>query len=259
MAGIAALLLSAILYGPAMKGQFLFDDQGLPFQLTMARAPLRAWIGGTRPVLMFTYWMNYRLSGSDTGSYHVFNLLIHVVNTTLVFLILVRLLELAGWTRERVRNAAILGAGVFLVHPLATESVSYIAGRSESLAALFVLAAYTIFLYRRNNGISWLASLIVVVLFGLGAATKENAVALAGLFILTDWLFPPRRNWRLYVLLAPGAIFAAGFILNALLHGGNAGFSIREFTWYQYAFTEARAILVYIRMAVLPFGQSLDH
>src|SRR5205085_833820 len=69
----------------------------------------------------------------------------------------------------------------------------------------------------------------------------------------------PRKNWRLYALMAPAAIGAAGFVLRMLIGAPSAGFSLREFAWYQYAFTEARAIFVYIRLALAPVGQSVDH
>jgi len=257
--GLAGLLLAGILYSPALSGDFVFDDLTLPFQLRLGGAPLLSWLMGVRPALMFTYWLNFVQSGNNPFGYHVLNVLIHSTNGTLIFFILDRLLGLADWPKERARIAALLGACLFLIHPLATESVSYIAGRSESLAAMFALGAYTIFLYRRDRGISWRDAAAVAVLFALGVATKENAIALAGVFVLTDWFFPPRRNWRLYILLTAGVAFAAFKVLPLLWHGANAGFSVREFTWYQYAFTEPRAIFTYLRLAILPFGQSVDH
>jgi Tfp pilus assembly protein PilF len=97
-------------------------------------------------------------------------------------------------------------------------------------------------------------------------ATKENAVCLAGILILTDVFWPTpfsvtglQRNWRLYVLMLPGAVAAAALVFRMLAGASSAGFSIREFTWYEYALTEARAIFTYIRLAVLPIGLSVDH
>ena len=254
---LGGLILLALVYGPALHGGFVFDDLNLPFQLTLAATPLAGWLVGARPVLMSTYWANFQLSANNPFSYHVVNLLIHALNGAMVFLVLARLLSLAGWARERSRAAALAGSAIFLLHPLATESVSYIAGRSESLAALFMLAAYTLFLYRRED--SWKSALAIAGLFALGVAAKENAVALAGVFLLTSWIFPGRPNRRLYAILAPGAAAAIVVVLRSLMHGGNAGFSIHDFTWYQYTFTQARAIFTYLRLAILPFGQSVDH
>src|SRR5438270_10401510 len=167
----AALFLTAfvaglILYLPALRGAFVLDDHTLPFHHLS--------LTGVRPVLMFSYWANYQLFGDTPSSYHLVNLLIHVSNTCLVFLILFRLLSLAGWTSYRRTTGSAVGALIFLIHPLQTESVSYIAGRSESMAALFVLLAYAVFLYRRHESISWMEAAAVLVLFGLGVSTKEN-------------------------------------------------------------------------------------
>src|ERR1035438_1010755 len=103
---------------------------------------------------MFSYWLNFGISGLDPYGYHIVNLLIHATNTGLVYVVLFRLLALAGWERAKRQRAAIIGAAVFLVHPLATESVSYISGRSESLAALFILLTYVVFLGRYPEALS---------------------------------------------------------------------------------------------------------
>lgn len=270
---IAVLCLIAFagilcLYLPALRGQFVFDDLELPFCRFTRFGPLAEWISstGVRPVLMFSYWLNYRFWGTGPLSYHFVNLVIHFVNTALVFLVLRRLLGKAEWPRQRTAAASLIGAVVFAIHPLQTESVSYVAGRSESLAALFLLLAYVTFLYRRNESISWLEALLVLAWFGLGVKTKENAVSLAAILVLTDIFWPVpfstsglRRNWRLYCLMVPGAIAALAAVFRVLAASQTAGFSLTTFKWYQYAFTEARAIFTYIGMAVFPIGQSLDH
>ena len=215
---------------------------------------------------MISYWLNYKISGDSPFSYHFVNLAIHFVNTALVFLVLLRILRGSGWIGRKSRVASAIGALVFAIHPLQTESVSYVAGRSESLAALFLLLAYVVFLYRRKEAISWWEAALVLVLFGAAVKTKENAVALAPILILTDLFWPQafslrglRRNWRLYGLMIPGAIFAAVAVFRMLASAETAGFSVATFKWYQYAFTEARAIFTYIRLAIWPSGLSLDH
>jgi tetratricopeptide (TPR) repeat protein len=144
--------------------------------------------------------------------------------------------------------------------------VSYIAGRSESLASLFLLLAYVVFLYRRPDGISWVRAIAVIVLFGIGVTTKENAVSLPAILFLTDVMWPrpfsmegPRKNWRLYALMLPGALLAVVAIFRMLANAGTAGFSVATFKWYQYAFTESRAIFTYLKLTILPIGQMLDH
>lgn len=221
---------------------------------------------GTRPVLVLSYALNALLLGDSPASYHVVNLLIHVLNACLVLLVLRRLLQQAGWSGRERRVAGWAGALLFLVHPLQTESVSYIAGRSESLASFFLLLAYAVYLYNRNESITWRRALVVIVLFGVAALTKENAISLAGVLLLTDLIGPketsldgPRRNFRLYALMLPGAVLAAVAVFRMLAGAQTAGFAVAKYTWYQYLFTEARAIFAYIRLAVAPLGQALDH
>jgi len=266
-AGAFCVFLAAmLLYAPAINGRFLFDDIHLPFHKDIAHEPLSAWMSTVRPVLMFSYWVNYSLSGMAPAAYHLTNIAIHVFNVCLVFLILFRIFNWTGWPGKKARMGALIGAAIFLVHPLQTESVSYIAGRSESLAASFVLASYLVFVYRRAPAISWLESVAVLLLFAAAVATKENAVALAGVFLLTDlfwpghgWLAQLWRNRRLYGLMLPGVLFALVAVARVLANSSTAGFSTPGVAWYQYGFTEARAIFVYIRMFLVPVGQSVDH
>src|SRR5579875_643920 len=262
----AALLCCWLLYAPAFHGPFVFDDASLPFSRTMRVEALPAWLTDVRPVLMASYWLNFRLWGDDPTSYHVLNTLIHAINAVLVFLVLYRLLSLAGLVKPQSIRMAVLGSLIFLVHPLQPESVSYVAGRSESLSALFELLAYTVFLYRRREGISWFESLLVLGLFLLGVRTKENAVSLFGFLILTDLFWPKpftggglRKNWRLYLLAIPGAAVAGIYVLRVLATSASAGFSLSTVSWLQYFFTESRAIFRYIQMAVVPVGLSIDH
>jgi tetratricopeptide (TPR) repeat protein len=266
--GFAAgsVLVAFALYYPALRGDFVLDDLPLRLAAGVRSHPLVGWISEPRPVLVLSYGLNQVLFGASPAAYHVVNVLIHALNAFLVFLVIRRLLERAGWSDRQRWVASAAGALLFLVHPLQTESVSYIAGRSESLAAAFLLLAYAVFLYDRRGAISWPRAFVVIVLFGLAVKTKENAVSLAGVLLLTDLMWPrafslegPRRNWRLYALMLPGAAVAALMILRTLATAKTAGFSVANYTWYQYAFTEARAIFVYLRLSALPVGQALDH
>src|SRR5258708_9178212 len=230
--GLAATVVGAALYSPALHGGFVFDDDTLPFRTGIHDASLGAWLTGVRPFLMFSYWVNYRISGADPYSYHVLNLVVHAINTSLVFMVLLRLLSLAGWCRSKGYAAAVLGATVFLIHPLATESVSYIAGRSDSRAALFMLLAYVVFLGGSSEPLSWKRSILVLMLFGVAVATKEHAVAFAGVLLLTDLSWPRpfsiegvRRNHRLYLLITPGIVLAGAWVARVLRGSESAGFS----------------------------------
>src|SRR5438874_3304799 len=99
-AGAAILCLWA--YAPVMHTPFVFDDTTQIFARTAGHESLRDWIGPVRPVLMATYWVNANISREETFSFHVFNLLIHLLAGALIFLIVRRLLEWAGATESRI-------------------------------------------------------------------------------------------------------------------------------------------------------------
>ena len=113
---------------------------------------------------------------------------------------------------------------------------------------------------------TWGTSAAVLSLFALAVATKEHAIALPAVLLLTDYFWNPgfevtgiRKNWRLYSPLFMGACGAALFVWTYVSHDPMIGFHIPGLSWYQYFFTECRAIFTYIRLFLLPLGQNADH
>jgi tetratricopeptide (TPR) repeat protein len=265
---LATLAVVFWAYGPAMHTGFLFDDTTQHFALPTASQPLSSWIGPVRPVLMFSYWVNSRISMEDTSWYHYFNILIHALAGIFVFLVIRRLLEWAGAEESSRTPWAAFGTLLFLLHPLQAESVAYISGRSDSLCGMLSCASFAAFLYRRSPAISWAGVLPVLLLFGAAVLTKEQAVALPALFVLTDFWWNPqtplrsvRANWRLYAILALGAAGAAALFWKLIVGAGagsSAGFAIKDFTWYQYLFTQFRAIFAYVFNFLLPVNLNVD-
>jgi len=258
LAAIAAFLV----YSPALSGPFVFDDLYLPYSLPgMESQPLKAWVGLMRPMLAFSFWLNFQLSGREPFSYHVINVLLHLANAGLVFLILRRLL------RQETRRdlLAALAAGLFLLHPLATESVAYAASRSETLTAFFMLAALWIFTQRMEEGVGWGTAIMAVALYGAAVLSKEQAAVLPAVFLLTDYFFNPglsfqgvRRNWRIYGLLTVLAAAALAFVARVLIMSDTAGFRVKDLPWHDYFWTQCRAVWHYIRLFALPYGQNVD-
>src|SRR5579863_4750492 len=111
-----ALLLAVVVYLPSLSGPVIFDDFHLPFSdPNAATMPARFWIGGVRPLLMATYWLNYTISGTTTFSYHAVNLLIHAAAAVVVFFVLQRILKLAS-IEKNAFLLSLFGAGIFLLH-----------------------------------------------------------------------------------------------------------------------------------------------
>jgi Tfp pilus assembly protein PilF len=263
-----ALIIVFELYGPALHGPFLYDDSYLAYTLpSFADLPLRAWIAGVRPLLMFTFWLSFQQAGAgNTYPYHVFNVFLHFLNGVLIYLAVRKILNWAKVDLSTSEILSIFAAGLFLFHPIQTEAVTYVASRSDTLSVFFVLAAFVVFLYRKAVAISSGMAVAVLVLFGAAVLSKEHSVALLGLLLLTDYFWNPgfsldgiRRNWRLYALSALAAVAGLAFVWALLTGASTAGFGLKDFTWYQYFFTQCRAVWVYLRIFVLPWGQNIDH
>jgi len=262
LAALGALFVVFEAYGPALNGEFVFDDRSLPFMSPwITGVPLSGWIGGLRPLLMFSFWIDYRMSGTEPYTYHLTNVVLHLGTSLLIALVTGRLLSWSGVAgRERQALAALAGA-LFLLHPLQTESVAYVASRSEVLSVFFYFASFAVFVYKGEKPIALLRSLAVVILFGAAVATKEHTLTLPALLLLTDYFWNRggiRKNALVYGLLTLAGAAGAMFVWQVLRHADTAGFGMQDLRPATYFFTQCRVIWTYARMFVLPIGQNID-
>jgi tetratricopeptide (TPR) repeat protein len=266
MAGFGAVFLVAtvLVFEPSLNAPFIFDDFHLPFANPHAAqmSPV-FWVGGVRPLLMATYWANFLLAGSATFYYHLTNIVLHVLASVLAFGVLRRLLKLSN-PHAGSPLLSLVGAAIFLLHPLQTESVDYLSGRSEVLCGLFVLGSWLIFLNHFNEWTMLLTAAKVVAVAGAAILSKESGICVAGLLIATDIYWKEgsigtqlRKRWILYGPLAVGALAVSVIILRGLSNSTTAGFSA-GWTPGSYALTESKAILLYLRLFLLPVGQNAD-
>lgn len=261
-AALGALLLVFAIYDPALNGPFVLDDRNLPFFTPgFERLPLLAWLGNTRPVLMLSFWLNFQSSGTEPYTYHVTNVFLHFLTAILLSLIAARLLEWAGVKDGIARPTLGAFAGaLFLVHPLQTESVAYVASRSDVLSTLFYYGAYCVFLYRRTEVISWVRALTVLGLFGAAVLSKQPALTLPLLLLFTDLYWVPggfRANLRLYGMLAVTGLAGAIYVVRGLL-AADTVLHVQGLTPITYFLTECRVVWTYVRFFFLPFGQNAD-
>lgn len=264
---LAALCLAACAaYYPALNGPFLFDDLSLePF--LQSPPPVGVLIHRiARLATNLSFLAEANIAGLNPRSFHLTNLLLHLLNGMLVWRILAALLSRRAPLTASARLAAAAGAGLFLLHPLATESVAYISSRSELLCALFAYLAFLVFL-RSSAGteMTWGQALAVTALLALGAVSKEPAVAIAGVFAVFDLLDgeavsvrPLLRRWKLYLPMLAAAGLLGFRLYSTLSREGTAGASARH-TPLDYLLTQFEVIWHYFRLIIWPFGQNLDH
>lgn len=132
-----------------------------------------------RPTQSLLSILDYEIWGLDPFGYHLSNTLLHLFNTVFLFFLALRL------TGERA--ASFAAAAVFAVHPVHTESVTFISARVDLLAAAFMLPSFYLYIAAGRRVLSW-RYLAALVLFWLALLSKEMAVMLPVLAAVYSWL-----------------------------------------------------------------------
>jgi len=269
IAPLLVLILGVIAYSNSEHGPFIFDDIAAidrnpqihsldPFKIP---SPIATTISG-RPVLIFSFALDYAIAGRSVEIYHATNLVIHLACALVLYAILRRTLRHIGFSPlESIWLAAAVG-GMWVVHPLTTQAVTYLAQRAESLASLF-LALTILCLILAADG-RWWWGVLAVLSCAAGMLTKEILVAAPVLALLYDRAYLARSFKRAFILRWPiHLLLAATWLLLLIsLHTGmrgtmvgfNLGISAR-----QYAQTEMNVIAHYVRVALWPTNLSLDY
>ncbi|MEZ5354490.1 MAG: tetratricopeptide repeat protein [Bryobacteraceae bacterium] len=275
---LAAVVAAFFVYAPALSGPFVFDDLYLPFGRPEADVWARKPTLENRPLLMITFWLNYLVSGQQTFSYHAVNVVLHVVVAILVFTLCRRLLVWAGESLRKADLLSVFGASVFLLHPIHTEAVAYVASRSDVLSTMLAYAALSVFLggcLRPGGGwgareqnpqpLGFPRALAILALTGAAVASKEQAAVIPGLLLLADYFWNPgfsfrgiRAHWPIHGAFALAGAAGVAFVLRILAVSDTAGFGSTGVRWFQYFFTQCRVIWHYLLLSVLPLGQNLD-
>jgi len=155
---------------------------------------------------------------------------------------------------------------LWMLHPLQTESVTYIIQRAESLMGLFyLLTLYCAIRFSSSGAIRW--PVAAVAACAAGMATKEVMATAPVIVLLYDRTFLAgsfagalRKRWRLYAALAACWVLLVYLMAHSGNRGETAGFGAREVpAWWSYAQTECWAILKYLCLAVWPRGLCLDY
>jgi tetratricopeptide (TPR) repeat protein len=276
-----------------------------------------------RPIVNLSLAINYAFGGLDPWGYHALNLLVHtlaaltlfgIVRRTLASHLATRGFQISNFKFKRAEGPAIarseilnlkseiLGgtpatwlalavALLWTLHPLQTESVTYISQRAESLMGLFYLLTLYCFIRgvegqklcggpstssghstpkemacherRPKVGVEWQAASILACL--LGMACKEVMVSAPLIVLLYDRTFVAgtfrdawHKRWRYYVGLAGTWILLGFLVAGTKGRGRTAGFGA-DITWWPYALTQFRAIMHYLQLSLWPHPLVFDY
>jgi tetratricopeptide (TPR) repeat protein len=177
-------------YAWALSSPFQFDDRGVILREASVQSLDAAVtsLGGLRPLLKLSYAASWALGGGSPLAFHVFNLLLHLVNVELVL----RLYRAAADRSSRfpfrgsLEPGALVAGVLFALHPIQTEAVTYVSGRSASLATCFSLCALLLFAHgvRTLRPRFWLG--YTALAFAAAVATKETSATLPLGLLLWD-------------------------------------------------------------------------
>ncbi len=219
-----------------------------------------------------TVAINYRISKFDPISYHTFNFFIHYFAAIFLYFLFLEVWKTPAMQGLELklskRAGAFLAAGIFFLHPLQTESVTYVIQRAESMAGMFYLATLLFYVKARRAetqdgllGHSVLAGIAALC----AAFSKETAVTLPVLVVVFEIFFFNtsikdlfRKKLFLFIL-APAAIILALQLKNLIqtdfFFDPGPG---RAFTRKQYLLTQFSVLLTYLRLFFWPADQNID-
>ena len=235
-------------------------------------------MGNTRMAGLYSFALNYHFHEADVWGYHLVNLCIHLVNACLVWWLTFLICSSPALKEHKIASHKMLFAFVtalmFVLHPLATQSVTYIVQRLASQVAMFYFLSLAFYLQAR---LTKRGNLTRILLFAgcavsavLAMLTKENAFTLPFAIILSELFFIRTeklsvifRDYRviLLILLSLGALMVIPFqsslsIFNSISPPGNPDFVL---TPLNYFLTQFSVIVKYIQLLFLPVGQNLDY
>ncbi len=292
LAGAGLVLAIGLTYANSVTAPFVFDDvpaivdnpsirQLWPLSVPLSPPDqLQGLPVGSRPLVNLSLALNFALGGTRTTGYHLVNIALHALASLALFGVVRRTLlrfgasslkhgaNVSAGGKGRQAGATVLAFVIALLwslHPLQTESVTYVSQRAESLMALCYLTTLYAFVRSLSSAYErrWQVTSVVACL--LGMACKEVMVTAPLMVLLYDRTFAAgsfgaawQRRWRYYLALVASWGLLAWLVGSNLHRGGTAGFETGLTPW-TYALTQIAAIVHYGRLAVWPDPLVFDY
>ncbi len=256
LAGI--LLLTVIVYAGAMSHDFIyqFDDdlyvtnntdiQALTWE-NIKTVFSKSYVGLYLPLTMMSYMVEFALFELNPQPYHIINLIIHLMNTLLVFVLIRRL-------KPGLYVASVV-AFVFALHPMHVESVTWISERKDVLYTLFYLAGLITWLRYIDKPSSG-RYLATMGLFVLSLLSKTTAVSFPLFIVALDW-FSGRKLFSKKVILEKIPFFALSLALGLLgiyFTSTANDASTPDIAWAFRPFIVSDALMMYLYKFIAPFN-----
>ncbi len=230
---------------------------------------LKNWLNPLdRPLADFTLSLNYNINGLDTKYYHVVNVLIHIFNGLLVFLLVFQITRYFI-KRDDIKNRywfAFLTAILFVTHPIQIQGVTYIVQRMTSLAAFFYMLS--VYFYgegrishseKDSTHKAIVFYVLTFIMMLLAFASKPNTASLPMMLLLYEMCFirdkENKPNWKFIITYT--VVLFAGFIV--IMLAGKLPRETASISRIDYLLTQFKVIMQYIWLLIVPVGLNIDH
>jgi protein O-mannosyl-transferase len=260
---ILCLVLVAVCYANSVTNAFILDDVLIvaanerirhiePFHFLFQSY----WgdlnhAGIYRPLTIFSFSLEYSIWQLWAPGFHLTNLLLHALNGWLVYLLARALLG--------SHLAALASAAVYVIHPMQTEAVVSVVGRSELLAAALFFAAWLAF---RKGHTGWSAAAYFFAALAKESAITFPAVAMLEMALTEDGIRKVKESWRRFLLLAGAGFAYLGlrfYVLGGLGIPRNGQYLNGTLTLIQRWMTSGRVLIQYLRLLFTPIWVTGDY
>jgi len=210
-------------------------------------------MGNYHPITILSYAIEYSYVHLQPWLYHLDSLVIHIINTVLVY-----------WFAKKLSGrtiAAAIAALLFGVHPMHVESVAWVSGRKDILFGFFYIASCIAYLYYISSATSkkWVPYALCLVLYLCSILSKPIAVALPLALLLIDYLEKRPWNYRLLTEKIPHFVLSLIFgimSVNAQVFFGAIGTQKIHYNIIQKCTFAAYSLISYLWKAAVPAGMS---
>lgn len=284
---LAITILGVMVYANTLHYPFLADDLTTVVQnpsirnLAAPQAFARISTPPSRLTVFLSFAFNYQLNQLDTPGYHIFNIILHVVNALLVWRLVLLLFKVTKLYLDDLAIhkywIALFSALIFLLHPVQTQSVTYISQRATLLAAFFYLAALCFYLNGRLKEKGGKRFLMLAAMTALGGMfTHPVTMTLPLLIILMEFIFfksekagtGVQKDFKIqhlflilgFTLIIP-AFYRFGYedILGRKLISLSHDLTEETVTGLNYFLTQPRVIVTYLKAIFFPLHLNFDY
>jgi len=172
-----------------------------------------------RPIVSTTFALDYALYGLSPKGFHITNVIVHIIACLFLF----KIFSLLFQKSKYANFISLIVTLIFAVHPIHTESVSWISGRTDSIATLFFFASFLYYIKLSDSENKTSKFLIIsVIYYFLGLLSKEMVITLPVVIVLYDFVYLKKplsyikQNLKTYLVFAGVTIFYFGIRYLAL-------------------------------------------